>query len=717
MHICHSVIQEINFLVSNMSGFEDSEYDEAITTAVADISFEDHIKSGMGRHNQYRQSVQLNTDFTPVRDSSPTMGTNPHSGMTSPAPSSENGGRRSSVRRSSINGAPSDELLSTTAARLNDKAALDDKYRARSPSYLHVQELPQNSHLLSTTVARVFEQNALEEQKNRKSSPQRGFKIAHEDFQVSNSLLRPTESRRAELRAIEEAKLPPSPSFKVPPPDFQPPSRLLKMTKEREADRIALEEKKNGPKRVSSGKKVSKDYTPGAHLVKPTQAFICAQNGWEKEKEDKRNAKDIWWEERRPAEKARSRPNTPSKLRSPTKAFLNAKRDKAPISQSIFASPEEAIAYNPPATLPPPPALPESSHLLKPTRAVEMGKIDAELPPEFLPKPPSLDLATRKSFSKSVDSKLYETTTAYEAGKFGADLHQTEDNGPKEKVHSPSERLLRLNTNCAHHVREKAEKVVNPREDGWNPYVVKERNYPCPSNRKRSGLHKHVSQERSNASLSMMSVGYDDGTLPSPTASGDDDDYGNSGAGLPVDDDVERSSGPESSASKRRSGAAETTAVRRSTSGVAPKPTGSAIKKPVASSSSSAASSASKPKPKAVVAAEVVKKAINSIKEHTKAANPKPSPIKKGSSVTASPARSVPTSPSAPQSSVVASPAPSLAGNDLATKIAAAEQLARGIIPATPSNQPEEAAPSVPIAEEPTVAVETTEKTEGSSEN
>jgi hypothetical protein len=236
-----------------MSGFEDSEYDEAITTALADISFEDHVKYIL-RPPQQRHSVLLNTNFTPVRDSSP-MPINTHSGMTSPAPSNE-GGRRGSVRRSSIHGAPSDELLSTTAARMNDKAALEEKSRARSPSYLHVQELPQNSHLLSTTVSRVFEQNALEEQRTRKGSPQRGFKIATEDFQVSNSLLRPTESRKAELRAIEEAKKPASPNYKIPPPDFVPNSRLLKMTKERESDRLVLEEKKNGPKKVpGNGKK------------------------------------------------------------------------------------------------------------------------------------------------------------------------------------------------------------------------------------------------------------------------------------------------------------------------------------------------------------------------------------------------------------------------------------------------------------------------------
>jgi hypothetical protein len=457
------------------------------------------------------------------------------------------------------------------------------------------------------------------------------------------------------------------------------------MTKEREADRLTLEVKKNGPKKVpGNGKKVSKDYTPGFHLVKPTQAIVCSQNQRDKEKEEKRNAKDIWWEERRPAEKAKSRPNTPSKLRSPTKAFLNAKRDKAPISQSIFATPEEALAYNPPASIPPPTALPENSHLLKPTRAAEMSKIDAEMPPEFLPKPPSLTLATRRSFCKSIDSKLFETTLAYEASKFGADLHPVEVTSPQEKVHSPSERLLKLNSNSAQRVREKAEKTHNAREDGWNPFAAKERSYPCPSNRKHTGLHKHVSQERSNTSLSMISVGYDDGTIPSQSISRDDNDELDSSANFiesiepvkPITGAAARrsidGSAPRTSQAKPSAGASMGGGLNKSKASATTKKSGSSL----------ASSSATKPKPKEVVAAEVVKKAINSIKEHTKEANPPPRhvivpakiPTASQIGVLPPPAPVAPASNYLPQSDTTSS-------GDLASKIAAAELLARGILP------------------------------------
>lgn len=463
--------------------------------------------------------VQLNTDFTPVKDVQLTADFHqPVSGVTSPAFSYSHEGsglaaifnqqRRGSVRRASINNGPSEELLRTTAARVNDSQALDEKHRARSPSYLRVSELPEESQLLRTTEARKIDTQILEEQRK---SPTRGFKIVDEDFQVKSSLLRTTEAQRNYIKALEEHKharqASPEP-IRLPSSDFQPSARLLKTTKKTEADRLALEEKKYGRRPVDDGKPknvVPKNYTPSQHLAKPTQSSIVAANQWEDIKRQKREAKDIWWEERKPAEKAKSRSNTPSKLRSPTKAYLFSRKEKVPISQSIFATPEEAIAAAGTTSIPSTAPISDTSHLLKTTRAATMGQVGADpalIAPELQPQQRGLELVSRQSFrGQPVESKLFHETMAVKASKFGACLEPEPEPSPtKMVVHSPSERLTALNESLQNFVRAKAEIAHDPREEGWNSFTDKDHTYPSPANRPRRTLPRRNSGSPSNNS-------------------------------------------------------------------------------------------------------------------------------------------------------------------------------------------------------------------------
>jgi hypothetical protein len=438
----------------------------AFTDVEADFVEDDEMDS-QPLHNTF-----ANTDFTPVINPNANQ---ERSSTTTPdlRPNSVN-----SVRSHSTG--VSESLLRTTAARLNDERAWEIHQQMKQPLQYKVVPLPDDHPLLRPTKARLLDEQALEAhklQKNVQEGP--NFKIADEFYQVKSSLLRLTKARVNDAIALaaRQTRSPSPPHFRVDH-TYSPSDRLSKPTKVREADRQALEEKQHehDPQKP---KVIPKDYVPNDHLLLPTKNNVAAIEQWEHEKEKMKYSDDIWWNERKPSAKAKSRPETPSKLTSPTTAYLSARREKVKIG-------DEFQAHD---VIPLPAPIEDNNRLLKPTKAVKLQSIDAnreEIAPEYsLPLTPEMNLMARRTYGE-VPSRLMEETNAAKSGKYQKPIPEQPKQFSPKAFKAPSERLTNLNSAAKHGQKEKVQYHQDPRENGWNLYTDKSPNYPCPSNRRNT---------------------------------------------------------------------------------------------------------------------------------------------------------------------------------------------------------------------------------------
>ena len=248
----------------------------------------------------------------------------------------------------------------------------------------------------------------------------------------------------------------------------EPSESLMKSTAARVRDLQVLEERKKGtynspPKRKS----VENSWTPSESLLRPTQARIMDGKEWEAHKERSKYEDDIWWELRKPAETAKPKPNTPSKLFEKTASFSKTIRPKYDPQAAAPATPPKEVHHLPPK-------INNDSPLLKATTAAKMQSWkQTEIVPEQ-PKP-VLHLYSNQSGPQQVQSKLcYDTKAAAlnrwkskeQLEKEAAEKVSPNPNGKKVKGVSP--RLLELNESLKYSVKPKYEKTnVDPREVGW----------------------------------------------------------------------------------------------------------------------------------------------------------------------------------------------------------------------------------------------------------
>jgi hypothetical protein len=277
--------------------------------------------------------------------------------------------------------------------------------------------------------------------------------------EVSESLMKPTAARVRDGEVLDERKRHKSPEKNISP------------SRRKSVETVNTD---TPPSSASS------NVGPSERLLRPTQSRISEQKEWQSHKERSKYEDDIWWELRKPAELAKVKPGTPSKLTEPTASFAKSVRPKydAAAAKIEATPPKESVPHPLPAPIN------VDSPLLKKTYAATINSWKQNEIKHEVNKP-VLDLPSQVTGPQHVSSKLSYDTKSSVLNKWKSKEQlekQKQSSSPSaaasssssgaaatKKVKEPSSRLLELNESTRLSQRPKAAKsTVDPRESGWH---------------------------------------------------------------------------------------------------------------------------------------------------------------------------------------------------------------------------------------------------------
>jgi hypothetical protein len=304
----------------------------------------------------------------------------------------------------------------------------------------------------------LLEDQAHREEPESESFPEDHEEDNHEDYNAGDpEIFAPNDDKEQDQKKTKSSTTKTSRRSDVS-------DRLLKPTASRVRDNQVLEEKKRQKDASPPKRKIDNNYVPSDRLMKTTQSRIASVKEWETHKERSKYEDDIWWEMRKPAEAARIKPGTPSKLYDATTSYAQSTRvkyDKQPESP-----PKEIVI---------PAKIDSESPLLKKTLATKASTWKPEIVVES-PKPGKLVLPSQQTGPQHVESKLGCETKSSRLNKWRNKEEETQQlasppSAPSSahKVKEVSPRLLELNESLKYSVRPKAARpAADPRELGWN---------------------------------------------------------------------------------------------------------------------------------------------------------------------------------------------------------------------------------------------------------
>jgi hypothetical protein len=305
---------------------------------------------------------------------------------------------------------------------------------------------------------------------------------------------------------------------------ISPTSHLLATTKARTIESNIVKNNKNARTVPQTPPKPehrpAPPTPPNSTLLRSTKSITSALEAIEKEKNDRKNAKDIWWEARKPAQRSRMSPNITSKLKEPTVSFIHSMKNEEEPNTTLPKTPITVAKID------------EDNRLLKDTTATRYSYAITPPPPKYSP---TLNLIGMSSYQGFVGSKLTKDTVAMRAAKWtpppdpglvihplnatkqrnmsspqnnrsptnsnnhnnnsnnnnqnnnnnnnshqqsSKSLRDVDDNlsVSSQKIRTPSDRLTSYNTAMKGSVRNKVTPIKkDPREIGWNHFTHKDR--------------------------------------------------------------------------------------------------------------------------------------------------------------------------------------------------------------------------------------------------